>query len=102
MSAISEKIQRILRSRIQAETDPSSNTEEQISENRIKLREILSDQHRLMYYTVTVSTPPPHHLTRVRKDSRNLKWQFASTLYKSQIFSAGYDEKIYDQLPQLL
>ena len=38
MSAISEKIQRILRSRIQTETDPSSNTEEQISENRIKLR----------------------------------------------------------------
>merc|ERR1711997_267816 len=84
MSAISEKIQRILRSRIQTETDPSSNTEEQISENRIKLREILSDQHRLMYYTVTVSTLPPHQLTRVRKDSRNLKWQFASTLYKSQ------------------
>ena len=39
MSAISEKIQRILRSRVQA--DPSSlptNTEGQMSENRIKLR----------------------------------------------------------------
>merc|ERR1711997_670613 len=84
MSAISEKIQRILRSRVNTETDPSSNSEEQISENRIKLREILSEQHRLMYYTVTVSTLSPHHLTRVRKDSRNLKWQFASTLYKSQ------------------
>ena len=48
-------------------------------------REILSDQHRLMYYTVTVSTLPPHHLTRIRKDSRNLKWQMASTLYKSQV-----------------
>merc|ERR1719458_737266 len=84
MSAISEKIQRILRSRVNTETDPSSNSEEQISENRIKLREILSEQHRLMYYTVTVSTLSPHHLTRVRKDSRNLKWQLASTLYKSQ------------------
>ena len=48
-------------------------------------REILSDQHRLMYYTVTVSTLSPHHLSRVRKDSRNLKWQMASTLYKSQV-----------------
>ena len=48
-------------------------------------REILSDQHRLMYYTVTVSTLPPHQLTRIRKDSRNLKWQMASTLYKSQV-----------------
>ena len=48
-------------------------------------REILSDQHRLMYYTVTVSTLPPHQVTRVRKDSRNLKWQFASTLYISQV-----------------
>merc|ERR1712051_81650 len=85
MSAISEKIQRILRSRVSAETDPSANSEEQISENRVsKLREILSEQHRLMYYTVTVSTLSPHHLTRVRKDSRNLKWQLASTLYKSQ------------------
>merc|ERR1712038_934578 len=84
MSAISEKIQRILRTQIQTETDRSPNTEEIIDENKIKLREILSDQHRLMYYTVTVSTLPPHQVTRVRKDSRNLKWQFASTLYKSQ------------------
>merc|ERR1711994_861022 len=67
---------------VNTETDPSS--EEQLSESRIKLREILSEQHRLMYYTVTVSTLSPHHLTRLRKDSRNLKWQFASTLYKSQ------------------
>merc|ERR1739846_221664 len=66
MSALSEKIQRILRSRLQIETEPSSNSEEKIEENRIKLREILSDQHRLMYYTVTISslprppsTPPP-------------------------------------------
>merc|ERR1712018_1108765 len=64
MSAISEKIQRILRSRVHTETGPSSHSEEQINENRIKLREILSEQHRLMYYTVTVSTLPPHHLTR--------------------------------------
>merc|ERR1719211_267619 len=97
MSAISERIQRILRSRVLSDTCPSSSTEGQINENRIKLREILSDQHRLMYYTVTVSTLPPQHLNRIRKDSRNLKWQMASTLYKSQIFSAGYDEKIYDQ-----
>merc|ERR1739844_97931 len=85
MSAISEKIQKILRSRVQ--TDPSSlpaNTEGQMSDNRIKLREILSDQHRLMYYTVTVSSPPPLLLTRLRKDSNNLKWQFAFRLYKSQ------------------
>ena len=53
--------------------------------NIVYFREILSEQHRLMYYTVTVSTLSPHHLTRVRKDSRNLKWQFASTLYKSQV-----------------
>merc|ERR1712038_1174474 len=50
MSAISEKIQRILRSRVNTETDPS----EELSESRIKLREILSEilseQHRLMYY----------------------------------------------------
>merc|ERR1712019_147634 len=43
MSAISEKIQRILRSRVQADTCPSSSSsnterEEQINENRIKLR----------------------------------------------------------------
>ena len=38
MSAITEKIQKILRSRIKTETDPSSNTEEQMNENRIKLR----------------------------------------------------------------
>ena len=37
MSAISEKIQRILRSRVNTETDPSSNSEE-LSESRIKLR----------------------------------------------------------------
>merc|ERR1711994_540341 len=102
MSAISEKIQRILRSRVNTETDPSSNSEEQLSESRIKLREILSEQHRLMCYTVTVSTLSPHHLPRLRKDSRNLKWQFASTLYKSQIFPAGDDEKINHQLPELL
>merc|ERR1712019_25780 len=85
MSAISEKIQRILRSRVyNPETESFSRSEEQINENRSKLREILSDQHRLMYYTVTVSTLPPHHLTRIRKDSRNLKWQMASTLYKSR------------------
>merc|ERR1711881_673745 len=88
MSAISEKIQRILRSRVQTDTCPSSSsnteTEEQMNENRIKLREILSEQHRLMYYTVTVSSLAPHHLARPRKDSTNLKWQFASRLYKSQ------------------
>ena len=38
MSAISEKIQRILRSRVHTETDPSSHSEEQINDNRIKLR----------------------------------------------------------------
>ena len=38
MSALSEKIQRILRSRLQIETEPSSNSEEKIDENRIKLR----------------------------------------------------------------
>ena len=38
MSAISEKIQRILRSRIQTETGRSPNTEETIDENKIKLR----------------------------------------------------------------
>merc|ERR1711997_949244 len=82
MSALSEKIQRILRSRLQAETESSSNSEEKIHENRIKLREILSDQHRLMYYTVTISSL--HTTTRLRKDSRNLRWQLASTLCKSQ------------------
>ena len=38
MSALSEKIQRILRSRLQIETESSSNSEEKIHENRIKLR----------------------------------------------------------------
>merc|ERR1711963_1177763 len=87
MSAITEKIQRILRSRIKTETDPLSNIEQEMNENRIKLREILSDQHRVMYYTVTISTLPPSTIQqqRVRKDSTNLKWQCASTLHKTRL-----------------
>ena len=38
MSAITEKIQRILRTRIKTENDPSSNIEEEMNENRMKLR----------------------------------------------------------------
>merc|ERR1711874_646889 len=69
MSAITEKIQKILRSRIKTETDPSSNTEEQMNENRIKLREILCEQHRVMCYTVTISTlPPTSPHVKLRKD----------------------------------
>merc|ERR1712026_249726 len=49
MSAITEKIQTILRSRI-SRAGPGSESVEEMTENRIKLRDILSD-HRVMYYT---------------------------------------------------
>merc|ERR1719412_2824949 len=81
MSALTEKIQSILRTRIGRVTDVPSERTEEMSENRKKLRDILSDQHRVMYYTVTISSLSSPSL---RKDSTNLKWQYASTVYKSQ------------------
>merc|ERR1712038_2129831 len=84
MSAISEKIQRILRSRVQ--TDPSclpASSEGQMSDNRIKLREILSDP------------PPPHEAEEGQHQP-----QVAVCLQALQI--SGDDERINHQLPQLL
>merc|ERR1719471_283608 len=76
MSAITEKIQTILRSRI-SRAGPGSESVEEMTENRIKLRDILSDQHRVMYYTVTISTLHPLQIP-------------------------GYNEKINHQLRKLL
>merc|ERR1711902_450941 len=86
MTTISEKLQNVWRSK----EDDSDNFNHMISletQNRLKLREILEAQHRMMYYTVTISTVPsvlnlPEHIAR-RKTSC-LKWQYASTLYKTQ------------------
>merc|ERR1712025_220414 len=86
MATISEKIQTIWKSK----SDDDKNLSHIISletQNRLKLRELLEAQHRMMYYTVTISTVPsvlhlPEHITK-RKTSC-LKWQYASTLYKTQ------------------
>ena len=40
--------------------------------------------HRLMYYTVTISTAPTISPSIVQRKSSNLKWQNASTLCNSQ------------------
>ena len=49
-------------------------------------REVLEDQHRMMYYTVTISTIPgvKKSAVSVRKTS-TLRWQYASTLSKTQV-----------------
>merc|ERR1719414_2949035 len=95
MATITEKIQRILRSTLSHNNaeEESENRENQDkstilsseTQNRLKLQKVLEDQHRLMYYTVTVSSVtsiPVEHVTR-RKTSM-LQWQYASTLTKTQ------------------
>merc|ERR1711902_131591 len=65
--------------------EPSKSVLSTETQNRLKLREVLEDQHRMMYYTVTISTIPPVRKTAVsvRKTS-TLRWQYASTLSKTQ------------------
>merc|ERR1711902_230044 len=86
MTTISEKLQNVWRSK-EENTDDFNHMISLETQNRLKLRELLEAQHRMMYYTVTISTVPsvrnlPDHITR-RKTSC-LKWQYASTLYKTQ------------------
>merc|ERR1712045_661569 len=55
------------------------------TQNRLKLREVLEDQHRMMDYTVTISTLPPVRKSAVsRRKTSTLRWQYASTLTKTQ------------------
>merc|ERR1719270_2910422 len=63
MTSITEKIQRILRSTLSSNVVDDDNKIQDKNtilssetQNRLKLREVLEDQHRMMYYTVTVST----------------------------------------------
>jgi len=88
MTSITERIQKILRSSINSDVCVGRENRKLIlsseTENRLKLRDLLEDQHRMMYYTVTISTVPtlPEHI--VRRKTSNLKWQNASTLCKTQ------------------
>jgi len=92
MTSITEKIQRILRSTLSSNVvDDDNKIQDKTTilssetQNRLKLREVLEDQHRMMYYTVTVSTVTSIPLEQVsRRKTSMLKWQYASTLSKTQ------------------
>jgi len=53
------------------------------------LRDLVMEQHRTLFYTVTISTPPPspseRHLQMAPAlKEKTLKWQCATSLSKSQ------------------
>jgi len=50
----------------------------------ILVKQLVMDQHRTMFYTVTLSTTPALPTTIPKRRTENLKWQFASSVCKSQ------------------
>jgi len=50
----------------------------------ILVKQLVMDQHRTMFYTVTLSTTPPLPAAIPRRHTENLKWQYATSVYKSQ------------------
>lgn len=94
MSTIADKLQTFWRSSHYNGIGENSGHREDVdknrvlsteTQNRLKLREVLEDQHRMMYYTVTVSTlPPVRKSAGSRRKTSTLRWQYASTLSKTQ------------------
>jgi len=92
MSTISEKLHNLWKSShsigadsVQMEDEDNKPVLSPETQNRLRLRKVLEDLHRMMYYTVTISTIPPVRKSAVagRKTS-TLRWQYATTLTKTQ------------------
>jgi len=84
-----EKISKPLKSLFTKKSAPSSviissATPETIEQLTILVKQLVMDQHRTMFYTVTLSTTPTLPTTIPKRRTENLKWQFASSVYKSQ------------------
>jgi len=90
MSTIAERLQNIWRlsHADHSRQEPDVHTKHVFSietQNRLKLREVLEAQHRMMYYTVTISTLSPVRSTPVsERKTSTLRWQYASTLTKTR------------------
>jgi len=62
----------------------STPTPETVEQLTVLVKQLVMDQHRTMFYTVTLSTTPPLPTSIPKRRTEHLKWQFASSVCKSQ------------------
>jgi len=65
-------------------TRPAPPTPDTVEKLTILVKQLVMDQHRTMFYTVTLSTTPSLPTYIPRRHTENLKWQYATSVCKSQ------------------
>jgi len=84
-----EKISKPLKSLFTKKSAPSplvidSTTPETMEQLTMLVKQLVMDQHRTMFYTVTLSTTPTLSTSIPKRRTEKLKWQYASSVCKSQ------------------